>query len=56
MNHSDMRLQSDYDKVNNKAEIYSQIIHVRYEVFTAVTMKNSVCCDVTQFGSRNNGR
>jgi hypothetical protein len=28
--------------------------HVRFEVFTAVTMKNGVFLDVTQCGSRNN--
>jgi hypothetical protein len=29
---------------------------VRFEVFTAVTMKNSIFCDVTPCGSRKNRR
>jgi hypothetical protein len=31
-------------------------IHVRFEVFTAVTMKNAVFWDVTPCGSSNNRR
>jgi hypothetical protein len=47
--HSVVRMRRAFDTVK-------QVVHVRFEVFTAVTMKNCVFWDVTPCGSCKNRR
>jgi hypothetical protein len=42
--------------IENLERFQFKFAHVRFEVFTAVTMKNGVFWDVTQFSSGKNRR
>jgi hypothetical protein len=43
-------------EAESRSDAYASLYYVRFEVFTAVTMKNRVFWDVTPYGSCKNRR